>query len=97
MSSVSVFGPLVRLSPPPSEKDYFFNLGDSEGICDLFDVPMISMWSLIKEVRQFCKAIPKMKPVMCKQRFVFLDNIFIFMLANHCYPAKLNFQFNITV
>jgi hypothetical protein len=42
-SSVSVFGPLVRLSPPPSEKDYFFNLGDGEGICDLFDVPMISM------------------------------------------------------
>ena len=41
--SVSVFGPLVRLSPPPSEKDYFFNLGDGEGICDLFDVPMISM------------------------------------------------------
>jgi len=51
VSSVSVFGPLVRLSPPPSEKDYFFNLGDSEGICDLFDVPMISMWSLKKEVK----------------------------------------------
>lgn len=41
--SAEIFGPLVRLSPPPSEKDYFFNLGDSEGICDLFDVPMISM------------------------------------------------------
>lgn len=43
VSFVVVFGPLVRLSPPPSEKDYFFNLGDSEGICDLFDVPMITM------------------------------------------------------
>jgi len=38
-----------------------------------------------------------MKPVMCEQHFVFLDDIFIFMLANHRYPAKLNFQFNITV
>ncbi|KAK7864019.1 hypothetical protein R5R35_000121 [Gryllus longicercus] len=36
-------GPLVRLSPPPSEKDYFFNLDESEGVCELFDVPMISM------------------------------------------------------
>ena len=36
--SVSVFGPLMRLSPPPSEKDYCFNLDDSEGVCDLFDV-----------------------------------------------------------
>jgi len=35
---VSVFGPLLRLSPPPSEKDYCFNLDDSEGVCDLFDV-----------------------------------------------------------
>ena len=33
-----VFGPLMRLSPPPSEKDYCFNLDDSEGVCDLFDV-----------------------------------------------------------
>ncbi|GLG96258.1 Transcription factor E2f1 [Gryllus bimaculatus] len=36
-------GPLVRLSPPPSEKDYFFNLDESEGVCELFDVPMITM------------------------------------------------------
>ena len=28
----------MRLSPPPSEKDYCFNLDDSEGVCDLFDV-----------------------------------------------------------
>ena len=34
----AVFGPLMRLSPPPSEKDYCFNLDDSEGVCDLFDV-----------------------------------------------------------
>ncbi|PSN41460.1 Transcription factor E2F4 [Blattella germanica] len=41
--SAELFSPLLRLSPPPSERDYFFNLGDSEGVCDLFDVPMISM------------------------------------------------------
>ena len=35
---VSAFGPLMRLSPPPSEKDYYFNLDDNEGVCDLFDV-----------------------------------------------------------
>lgn len=33
-----MFGPLLRLSPPPSEKDYCFNLDNSEGVCDLFDV-----------------------------------------------------------
>lgn len=33
-----VCGPLMRLSPPPSEKDYRFNLSDSEGIYDLFDI-----------------------------------------------------------
>ena len=34
----SVFGPLIRLSPPPTEKDYCYNLDNSEGVCDLFDV-----------------------------------------------------------
>lgn len=34
----TVYGPLVRLSPPPSEKDYHFNLSENEGICDLFDI-----------------------------------------------------------
>ena len=33
------FAPLLRLSPPPAEQDYFFNLEDTEGVCDLFDVP----------------------------------------------------------
>ncbi|XP_003424885.1 transcription factor E2F4 [Nasonia vitripennis] len=33
-----ICGPLVRLSPPPEEKDYQFNLSDSEGLCDLFDI-----------------------------------------------------------
>lgn len=36
--SSEVFGPLLRLSPPPSEKDYCFNLDNTEGVCDLFDV-----------------------------------------------------------
>merc|ERR1712142_490223 len=38
LMSSEMFGPLLRLSPPPSEKDYCFNLDDSEGVCDLFDV-----------------------------------------------------------
>jgi len=36
--SSEVFGPLMRLSPPPSENDYYFNLDSNEGVCDLFDV-----------------------------------------------------------
>jgi len=36
--SSEMFGPLLRLSPPPSEKDYCFNLDNTEGVCDLFDV-----------------------------------------------------------
>ena len=39
--SFAVFAPLLRLSPPPSDKDYYFNLDDSEGVCDLFDVPLV--------------------------------------------------------
>ncbi|KAL7405857.1 hypothetical protein ABVT39_008807 [Epinephelus coioides] len=38
-----VFSPLVRLSPPPSEHEYAYNLDDSEGLCDLFDVPMVNV------------------------------------------------------
>ncbi|KAL4714183.1 hypothetical protein ACJJTC_008537 [Scirpophaga incertulas] len=30
---------LLRLSPPPSKKDFSFSLRDSEGLCDLFDIP----------------------------------------------------------
>ena len=35
-----MFAPLLRLSPPPGEGDYYFNLESSEGVCDLFDVAM---------------------------------------------------------
>ncbi|KAJ1521946.1 hypothetical protein ONE63_002277 [Megalurothrips usitatus] len=38
-----LYGPLLRLSPPPCEKDYLFNLGEGEGVCDLFDVQMLSL------------------------------------------------------
>jgi len=38
MMTTGMFGPLMRLSPPPSDKDYYFNLDDNEGVCDLFDV-----------------------------------------------------------
>ncbi|GAB1601980.1 transcription factor E2F5-like [Argonauta hians] len=34
--------PLLRLSPPPSDRDYQFNLDDSEGVCDLFDVSLLT-------------------------------------------------------
>lgn len=37
------FAPLLRLSPPPTDRDYYFNLDDNEGACDLFDVPLLSM------------------------------------------------------
>jgi len=33
-----MFGPLMRLSPPTTQRDYTFNLDDSEGPCELFDV-----------------------------------------------------------
>lgn len=39
LMSQESFAPLLRLSPPPSERDYYFNLDDSEGVYDLFDVP----------------------------------------------------------
>uniref|UniRef100_A0A4W3INB8 E2F transcription factor 4 n=1 Tax=Callorhinchus milii TaxID=7868 RepID=A0A4W3INB8_CALMI len=38
-----VFAPLLRLSPPPGDHDYYFNLDDSEGVCDLFDVPILNL------------------------------------------------------
>uniref|UniRef100_A0A6I8SFV6 E2F transcription factor 4 n=1 Tax=Xenopus tropicalis TaxID=8364 RepID=A0A6I8SFV6_XENTR len=34
------FAPLLRLSPPPGDHDYVYNLDESEGVCDLFDVPI---------------------------------------------------------
>jgi len=38
-----IFTPLLRLSPPPGDQDYYFNLDESEGVCDLFDVPPIKV------------------------------------------------------
>ncbi|XP_064611357.1 transcription factor E2F5-like [Liolophura sinensis] len=43
LMSSEAFAPLLRLSPPPSDRDYYFNLDDSEGVCDLFDVPLLSI------------------------------------------------------
>lgn len=40
-----VYAPLLRLSPPPGEHDYYFNLDDSEGVCDLFDIPNLDIAS----------------------------------------------------
>ena len=37
----TVSSPLLRLSPPPSERDYFFRLDENEGVCDLFDIPIV--------------------------------------------------------
>lgn len=41
-----VFSPLLRLSPPPSDHDYIYNLDETEGLCDLFDVPILNLWPL---------------------------------------------------
>ncbi|KAM7406185.1 hypothetical protein PAMP_000579 [Pampus punctatissimus] len=38
-----VFSPLLRLSPPPTEHEYVYNLDDSEGVCDLFDIPLLNV------------------------------------------------------
>ncbi|XP_018594260.1 transcription factor E2F4 isoform X1 [Scleropages formosus] len=38
-----VFSPLLRLSPPPGDHDYIYNLDESEGLCDLFDVPILNL------------------------------------------------------
>lgn len=38
-----VFSPLLRLSPPPSDHDYIYNLDETEGLCDLFDVPILNL------------------------------------------------------
>ncbi|CAH8430269.1 unnamed protein product [Heterobilharzia americana] len=34
--------PLLPLSPPPSECDFNYSLDETEGVCDLFDVPITS-------------------------------------------------------
>uniref|UniRef100_A0A452HFX8 E2F/DP family winged-helix DNA-binding domain-containing protein n=1 Tax=Gopherus agassizii TaxID=38772 RepID=A0A452HFX8_9SAUR len=41
--SPTVFAPLLRLSPPPGDHDYIYNLDESEGVCDLFDVPILNL------------------------------------------------------
>ncbi|GFO20645.1 transcription factor e2f4-like [Plakobranchus ocellatus] len=45
LMSVDSLTPLLSLSPPPSSRDYYFNLDDTEGACDLFDVDMSTMLS----------------------------------------------------
>ncbi|XP_072278808.1 transcription factor E2F4 isoform X2 [Pyxicephalus adspersus] len=40
LMSSEVFAPLLRLSPPPGDHDYVYNLDETEGVCDLFDVPI---------------------------------------------------------
>uniref|UniRef100_A0A3B4AW87 E2F/DP family winged-helix DNA-binding domain-containing protein n=1 Tax=Periophthalmus magnuspinnatus TaxID=409849 RepID=A0A3B4AW87_9GOBI len=40
---VHLFSPLLRLSPPPSDHDYIYNLDETEGLCDLFDVPILNL------------------------------------------------------
>ncbi|NWR80891.1 E2F4 factor, partial [Centropus unirufus] len=43
LMSSEVFAPLLRLSPPPGDHDYIYNLDESEGICDLYDVPVLNL------------------------------------------------------
>lgn len=46
---LSVLTPLLRLSPPPTDKDYCFNLADTEGVCDLFDIDLWTLGGLFDE------------------------------------------------
>ncbi|KAL4613650.1 transcription factor E2F5-like isoform X3 [Arapaima gigas] len=41
--SLAVLSPLLQLSPPPGHRDYTYNLDESEGLCDLFDVPVLNL------------------------------------------------------
>ncbi|XP_023674867.1 transcription factor E2F4-like isoform X1 [Paramormyrops kingsleyae] len=43
LMSSEVFSPLLRLSPPPGDHDYIYNLDESEGLCDLFDIPILNL------------------------------------------------------
>ncbi|KAF7707690.1 hypothetical protein HF521_018908 [Silurus meridionalis] len=43
LMSSEVFSPLLRLSPPPGDHDYIYNLDETEGLCDLFDVPISNL------------------------------------------------------
>ncbi|XP_060901792.1 transcription factor E2F4-like isoform X1 [Labrus mixtus] len=43
LMSSGVFAPPLRLTPPPSELDYRFHVDENEGLCDLFDVPMLNV------------------------------------------------------
>lgn len=43
LMSSEVFSPLLRLSPPPNDHDYIYNLDETEGLCDLFDVPILNL------------------------------------------------------
>ncbi|XP_060784425.1 transcription factor E2F4 [Neoarius graeffei] len=43
LMSSEVFSPLLRLSPPPGDHDYIYNLDETEGLCDLFDVPIANL------------------------------------------------------
>lgn len=43
LMSSEVFAPLLRLSPPPGDHDYIYNLDESEGLCDLFDIPVLNL------------------------------------------------------
>ncbi|TDH17126.1 hypothetical protein EPR50_G00005080 [Perca flavescens] len=43
LMSSEVFSPLLRLSPPPSEREYVYNLDETEGLSDLFDIPVLNV------------------------------------------------------
>ncbi|XP_054465117.1 transcription factor E2F4-like isoform X2 [Anoplopoma fimbria] len=38
-----IISPLRCLSPPPSEQEYAYSLDESEGLSDLFDIPMLNV------------------------------------------------------
>uniref|UniRef100_A0A3Q1H2Q0 E2F transcription factor CC-MB domain-containing protein n=1 Tax=Anabas testudineus TaxID=64144 RepID=A0A3Q1H2Q0_ANATE len=42
-ASADFFSPLLHLSPPSSKHEFVYNLDDSEGLCDLYDVPVLNV------------------------------------------------------
>lgn len=39
---LSDYAPFLSLSPPPTDHDYHYNLEESEGVTDVFDIPLLT-------------------------------------------------------
>ncbi|CAK9294892.1 unnamed protein product [Gordionus sp. m RMFG-2023] len=41
-ATADTYSPLLKLSPPLTEKEYLFNLDETEGVCDFFDIHLMT-------------------------------------------------------